>query len=568
MSLVNKFRSRLYGAEQYRQRQALKALAKSCTALRNAAGQDERLAILCQLGCELSGAKRGLLLGMDAQGQAYRPLALAHAGSATPQALPDVAMPLHEASRFLSGDLLRTDVHAISLGPSFAGAGILLRIGGMQPNAALLWLHMGSEKQAFAKAGGTRVLKGVDPVWLHMLATLLGLALAAGQELNQAAKLRSRVKELEQLELVARLAGGVAHDVNNALTVIMGNAEYIQRALPLTGELDKAYQQMLFAVDHASSLARNLLALGRRAVDQVQLVEIDRAIHAAEPRFSSYLGPEIKLHLLPGAPGAAVEIDPSQLEQCLINLLLNAKEAMEGCGNVRLGTSLVTADDQPWRGLPGDGTWLRICVADEGPGVAPDLVARIREPFFTGKNLQMHSGIGLATVDLIVRRFGGTFTLRSEPGAGTSAIIQLPALPAKKTDSVNIDAEEVPSDWGGVKVMVVDDHQPIRELTAAIFREYGCTVLEADSGEQALSLAGDEQDVDLLVSDVMMPGMDGPELAQRMREQIPHLRAMFISGYADGKVMADYLRQNKDSFLGKPYTRAQLIARAYECLRA
>jgi signal transduction histidine kinase len=398
-------------------------------------------------------------------------------------------------------------------------------------------------------------------------ARLISLAVADERQLVESAALTQRLNELEQLQLIARLSGGVAHDVNNALTVILGNAEYIHRALPAEEDLDDAYQQLMLAVEHASSLARNLLALGQHSVVQDRLVSTDGVIAQAESLFSSHLGRNVRLALALDAASAGVCVDPQQLEQIVTNLVINAADAIEDEGCVTVATDVCSSDLVDAGIKPGPCGFVRIRVIDDGVGMSAGELARVREPFFTQKDRAMHSGIGLATVDAILRRAGGSFTIDSTPGKGTCVTVLLPARPAP-AEAEQPDAHgRIPKDWSGVKVLVVEDHPSIRRLTAETFAERGCRVVEAETAEDALARFAGDSDVDLLVSDVLMPGMNGPELARRLREHCPYLRAMFISGYADGRALDAHLKQHKDQFLSKPFTRAQLIARAYETLR-
>jgi signal transduction histidine kinase len=398
-------------------------------------------------------------------------------------------------------------------------------------------------------------------------ARLIALAAADERQLVEAAALSQRLNELEQLQLIARLCGGVAHDVNNALTVILGNAEYIHRSMPDDEDLDDAYRQLMLAVEHASSLARNLLALGQHSVVQDRLIVVDDVIAQAESLFSSHLGRNVRLALALDASRAGVRIDPQQLEQIVTNLVINAGDAIDGPGCVTVSTDVLADDPAAGDTTAGPCGFVRIRVADDGAGMSAAELAQVKEPFFTRKDRAMHSGIGLATVDAILRRIGGAFSIDSTLGEGTCVTVWLPADPAPPVE-LHADNAGIPDDWSGVKVLVVEDHPSIRRLTVETFAERGCRVVEAESAEDALAHFAGESDLDLLVSDVMMPGMNGPELAERLRDHCPYLRAMFISGYADGRALDAHLKQHKDQFLSKPFTRAQLIARAYETLRA
>ena len=401
---------------------------------------------------------------------------------------------------------------------------------------------------------------------LQLLSALCVLLLGGQQEHHELTRLRSRVRDLEQSALIARLAGGVAHDMNNALTVIMGNAEYLERYLPEAADVGEAQRQLMLAVEHASSLARNLLTLGQQGVEQISLIAVDEVIRRSEALLRSYLGRHTTLELSLGARGWGVDIDPSQFEQCLVNLIINARDAITSSGEVSITTFIQRAEPGNPLKIAFGRPLLRVEVQDSGEGIAPELLDRIKEPFVSDKNQDHHAGLGLATVDVVLRRFGGHFDLQRGPLGGALVRLWLPARPLPSAEPP-VETSDVPADWQGVKVLVADDHKAIRDLIGGIFREYGAFVIEADSGEQALSLAVGQDDIDLLVSDVRMPGIDGPTLARRLRQQIPHLRAMFISGYAEARVLGEYLETSQDLFLSKPFSREQLMTLAYEALR-
>ncbi len=367
------------------------------------------------------------------------------------------------------------------------------------------------------------------------------------------AALEARVRELENVESIARMCGGIAHDVNNALTVIVGNAELMERSMPREQEHLDAYRQLTVAVSHATTLTRNLLAFGHLAMGRAEVIDVNDAIRRLEPLLSSYVSPNLVVVYSLEARCAFVDIDPGQLEQVLINLVSNAADALGDAGTIDIGTA-------------NEGGWVRIWIHDDGPGFAPGEFVRAVEPFYSTKDAGGHSGIGLATVTAIVRSAKGRIE-HVAAGSGARIEIRLPRSESTPTLEREDPTGALPDfDWSSLRVMVVDDHPNVLAVAANAMRRRGCNVRTAGGGVEALQLLEVDRDVDLLITDIMMPGMDGGELARRVRAMSPFVRVVYMSGFAEPDLLDETLADDQATLIFKPFTADQLLMRAYQTI--
>ncbi|MBL0171265.1 MAG: PAS domain S-box protein [Gemmatimonadaceae bacterium] len=379
--------------------------------------------------------------------------------------------------------------------------------------------------------------------------------------------LEDDLRQAQRIESVGRLAGGIAHDFNNLLTVIMGQAELL--SMDLGGDVRYAdgVQQIRSAAESGNALTRQLLGFARKQVVAPQVIDLNTLAKRVPPLVGRLVGESIELTLVLADDPPHVRVDPAQLDQVLVNLAVNARDAMPDGGTLviqtrRVEPELSTRADSLM--LP-TGPLAEISVRDTGTGMPDDVRDRAFEPFFTTKGLGKGTGLGLATSYGIVSQAGGTILIDSTPGAGTCVRVLLPIT----EDAVVPSRQRKPSitPTGHETVLVVDDDAPVRGVTATALRRQGYRVIEAESGAAALTVSRAERGrIHALVTDVAMPHMSGPALAEQLVRERPDLRVLFVSGYADDGIAHHGVLDEGVMLLQKPYDIRDLAARVRELL--
>jgi PAS domain S-box-containing protein len=383
-------------------------------------------------------------------------------------------------------------------------------------------------------------------------------------DLSRQRELEDQLLQAQKMEVVGRLAGGIAHDFNNMLTAILGFSELLRPRVAQDAEATQSVEQVVLAAERASSLTQRLLAFSRRRPRAAEHLDVDQMLQRLVPLFRRLLGEDLELEVRSRAPGAHVVMDPTQFEQVLLNLVINARDAMPLGGRIVIETKRLP--DDPARpaldpGLPGGATVL-IRVTDTGVGMDAATRARIFEPFFTTKEAGRGTGLGLSTVLAIVQEMHGAIRVQSAPGQGTSFSVHLPesetAMSAPTVRSGPPGAIE-----GAERVLVVEDEPLVRDFLVACLGSSGYQVEVAGSAEQALEWALErELPFDLLVSDIVLPRLSGVELAGRLREVRLALPVLFLSGYGE----ALFEGRLPGQLLSKPFTRDSLLAAVREVL--
>jgi len=375
-----------------------------------------------------------------------------------------------------------------------------------------------------------------------------------------------------RLRIVGQLAGGIAHDFNNLLTAILGAADAILERAEITAETAADAQQIRRGVQRGAALVRQLLAFSRQQTLLPRIVEVNAAIEDTAQLLRRLLGAGVTVAIALEQPGRRVMADPGQLDQVLMNLAVNARDAMAAGGTLTLSSGHTTLYRPQLAGaetIP-PGRYVTITVADTGDGIPDAVMPRIFEPFFTTKRVQGGTGLGLPTVLGIVRQSGGFLDVASEPGIGTTVVIYLPRheaateaiAPAPPAPGPIAQPRAAPK--GGDRVaLVVEDEEPVRRVLVRALTRAGWRVLAAETGEAALEMlrgAGEspESQPSVVISDVVMPGMDGPALVRAVRLRYPYVPAVLVSGYAEPVLRKDLLAQDI-SFLPKPYATAELL---------
>lgn len=372
------------------------------------------------------------------------------------------------------------------------------------------------------------------------------------------AHLEGRLRQAQKMETVGQLAGGIAHDFNNLLTVINGYADMLVDTLPAGGTERESVEQIRQAGERASALTQQLLTFSRRQAVQLKRVDLHAALTNIQPMLTQLLGEDVVPMVKPAADRALISIDPGQLDQVIMNLAINARDAMPRGGHLTLETRLVERTQGALNGeaVVPSGTSVQLTVTDTGCGMDAETLTHIFEPFFTTKGVGKGTGLGLATVYGIVTQSGGVITVASEPGQGTCFTIELPCVEAQDEPAESEHTVRV-ARGGTATLLLVEDESGVRQLVTKMLTQLGYRVLEAGSGEAALTLAAQHADaIQLLVTDVVMPGMSGPEVAQRLTALYPALKVLYLSGYP-GEALTRY----GVAFLPKPFTR-EALARA------
>ena len=375
------------------------------------------------------------------------------------------------------------------------------------------------------------------------------------------AESKSRLLQSQKLDAVGQLAGGVAHDFNNLLTAIRGYTALLRERLAADAEGLDDLNEIDAAAQRASDLTRQLLAFSRRQHVEPRVLDVNAAVASAAKMLGRLMGERIKLDTLLGEELPAVRIDPSQLHQVLVNLAVNARDAMPDGGNLTITTS-VGGRIRATEGIASasDLPPVVISVVDTGMGMAPEVRARAFEPFFTTKEKGRGTGLGLATCWGIVRDAGGTIEIESMPGEGTVVRVILPSVAERAQPVPGEDAAE-PAGAAGKTVLVVEDEAQLRALAERTLARAGFRVLTAADGVAALEvLARGDAAVDVVLSDVVMPRLGGPELARRIRAERPTARILFMTGYAEGDAFGTDTGAVSDiEVLRKPFTPAELV---------
>jgi PAS domain S-box-containing protein len=379
-------------------------------------------------------------------------------------------------------------------------------------------------------------------------------------------RLEEQYRQAQKMEAVGRLAGGVAHDFNNLLTVINGYSEVALDALPAVDPVRPLVAEVLKAGGRAAELTRQLLAYGRKQMLRPQVLDLGALVAGLGGMLRRVIGEDIELVLDPDP--ARVTADPGQLEQVVMNLAVNARDAMPTGGRLTIGTRVVTrGPGQVALGREGrPGRYAELRVADTGTGIRPEALPHLFEPFFTTKGVGEGTGLGLATVHGIIQQSAGHVDVETEVGRGTTFRVYLPEAGAGPSASAERPAPPLPA-RGAETVLLVEDDDEVRALSLRALQNAGYVVADAAGGEQALGIvAAHRVAADLLVTDVVMPGMGGRELADRLKAACPGLKVLFVSGYTDDAVVRHGVEWDEVHFLQKPFTPTDLVLKVREVL--
>lgn len=375
-----------------------------------------------------------------------------------------------------------------------------------------------------------------------------------------------RLQGMQKMEAIGRLAGGIAHDFNNIVQAIGGHTEVLLRDLPPDDPRAARLQEIRRAGERAAALTRQLLAFSRQQVMQPRVLDLNEVVGTMENLLRRLIGADVQLRARLATDLWPVRADATQLEQVLMNLVVNARDAMPEGGTVTIetaNTTLTAGSGETFTVAPGP--YVLLSVSDTGVGMTPEIKGRAFEPFFTTKELGQGTGLGLSTVYGIVKQSGGYIWMDSEPGSGTRVRIYLPRERQIASREERRPAASL-SRAGKETLLVVEDEEGVRDLIQDWLESHGYHVLAAGNGADALEVsAAYEGPIDLLVADVVMPEMGGPALAQRLLPERPGLKVMYMSGYADG-ALGDGRIDHGVPFLQKPFSLNTLVEKVRETL--
>jgi PAS domain S-box-containing protein len=412
-----------------------------------------------------------------------------------------------------------------------------------------------------------------DGVRRHWLATYFPIRGVKGELVGAGAivldatahhELEAQLLQAQKMDAVGRLAGGVAHDFNNLLTVISSYTELAIESLSPGDPLRTDMKEIRSAADRASRLTRQLLAFSRKQVMQPQVLDLNQVARDMERMLHRLIGEDVVLTLVSSADLGEVRADPGQIEQVIMNLALNARDAMHSGGSVviRTADATVPADDH---GALAPGEYVTVSVSDTGTGIDEETKSHLFEPFFTTKSTGHGTGLGLSTAYGIVKQSGGDIIVQSEVGAGSTFTMYLPRIPRSGAVTSRLTPISNGAFGGSETILLVEDDAALRTMAKRVLVAAGYTVLEARSPTDAIDLSERHQGLlDLLLTDVVMPAMNGRAMAERIGESRPGLRVLFMSGYTDDDVVRRGVVTATAEFLQKPFTPEQLMRRVRE----
>jgi two-component system, cell cycle sensor histidine kinase and response regulator CckA len=403
-----------------------------------------------------------------------------------------------------------------------------------------------------------RDVEGRDRYFLNNLIGIveggkLRRAWGSQRDITERRRAELQLRQVERLEAVGQLAGGVAHEANNQMSVILGCAEFVLRRTDIDAECRQDVEHIQRAAERTAGITQQLLAFSSRQLLHLQVLEINAIVRQLEPILRRTLQPDQQLSVSLGANPDLVWADSGQLDQVLLNLTLNARDAMQGGGMVSIETRTIHLSEYYAHGKEGTeivpGQYVMIAVSDTGHGMDRQTLARVFEPFFTTKGLGRGTGLGLSTVYGIVKQCGGFIWAYSEPGLGTTFKTYLPLAEATASED-NAPSGALRSKTGET-ILLVEDEPMVRRVVGRVLREYGYTVEEAANGREAM-VRVDGTKPDLVITDLIMPEMGGRELASNLSKKFPDLPVLFTSGYTDNEAVRRELVNERRPFLQKP----------------
>lgn len=420
--------------------------------------------------------------------------------------------------------------------------------------------HLGALRAGTEESSGPIHLGPEDADFVRSAAHLVSSAIERRRAEDTLREREEQLRQAQKMEAVGQLAGGVAHDFNNLLTVINVHTDLLLFQLRESDAMRSDVEEIARAAARAASLTRQLLTFSRKQVIQPQVLDLARVVTGVEPMLRRLIGEDVDFETRVVGSVDRVLADEGEIEQVLINLVVNGRDAMPQGGRLRVEVTSVVVGEELCAQHPSlrPGESVRLTVSDTGMGMTAETMARAFEPFFTTKEPGRGTGLGLSTVYGIVKQCGGAITVESEPGSGSTFSVYLPIAREAESRPSGV-SERRPSSTAGETILLVEDEDSVRRLARRVLESQGYTVLEAINGEDALRMAQDYGGViDLLLSDVVMPEVGGRLLAERLTAARPEMEVMFMSGYTDDEILRRGLLERGQRLLQKPFTATAL----------
>jgi len=380
--------------------------------------------------------------------------------------------------------------------------------------------------------------------------------------------LQAQLVQAQKMETVGRLAGGVAHDYNNMLSVILGNTEMAMTEVDASSSVHKHLQEIFKAATRSSEVTRQLLTFARKQIVSPKVFDMNDSVKDMFNMLERLIGEDIQLVCAPQTGRILIKMDPSQFDRILVNLYVNARDAIEGVGRISMETASVIFDEAYCAEYMGfrPGEFALLSISDNGSGMDKATLENIFDPFFTTKDENMGTGLGLASVYGTVKQNNGFIDVQSEPGVGTTFKIYLPHYTGPISEDKAFDPAPV-HEGRGETVLVVEDEVAILDIIKTILGGFGYKVLVANTPSEALNLARDcNEEIDLLITDVIMPEINGRDLANRLRSNRPNMKCLYISGYTADVIANQGVLEENVNFIQKPFRTKDLIAKVHETL--
>lgn len=394
---------------------------------------------------------------------------------------------------------------------------------------------------------------------------------SVSRDITERLILEEQLRQSQKMEAIGRLAGGIAHDFNNILTVIIGHSELLLNVLPSTSPLYTSTDEIKKAGDRAISLVRQLLAFSRKQILEPKVININMVIANLEKMLKRLIGEDILLETILSQSINAIKADPGQIEQVLINLAVNARDAMPSGGKLTIETSAVdlTKDSTKLYDLIPSGSYILITIKDTGLGMDQETLSHLFEPFFTTKEQGKGTGLGLSTVYGIIKQSGGYIFADSEPKKGTTFKLYFPEIDGEPED-INIEHfNAIEPSKGEETILIIEDEDGVRSLITEILQRQGYNVLQVPDGSQAIELSKlYPGQIDLILTDVVVPGISGREAIKHIMPMQPNAKILYMSGYSDDAIKHHGVIEPETSFIQKPFTRTMLVQKIIDVLNS